>query len=198
MALIVCMLNLSFQCRKLICADTTCFTKLGNKQSLLVILMFAGEYEDFQLCEQRRCYTYSDMRYRGLCAKSNGCSRLYCVSAWKLSLTLHSNHNFFIFRRETMCDANAHWKLQIFLSKFCSSPQILPMWQHQIPCIPFVTTLPTLPYLPHNGTFWDFRKFKVDFWKLVVTTPLPPPPPPGNGNFSSELNLENLKLTLGN
>ena len=46
---------------------------------------------------------------------------------------------------------------------------------------------PTHPPTPQK---WQFGKF--------VSTIAPHPPPPENGNFSSGLDLENLKLTFGN
>ena len=58
------------------------------------------------------------------------------------------------------------------MSKFFSSPQMHARWQHQIPYIPIGLRFETL--------------------KLVTN----PPPPPGNGNFSSGLDLENLRLAF--
>ena len=69
------------------------------------------------------------------------------------------------------------------------------------------------PSPPPPPPKWKFhfrtglRKFEVDFWKLVSANPhhsptlpptLPPSPPSQNGNFSSGLDLGNLKLTFGN
>ena len=77
---------------------------------------------------------------------------------------------FISFLRKTICDALAQNVLQNFVSKSASSPQMHTRWQHQIPCIPCHTLPPsTLP-----------------------------PPSTQNGNFSSGLDLENLKLIFGN
>ena len=52
-------------------------------------LMFVGEYEDSLLCEQCGSHTLSDLCHRGLCAKSDGCSRLHSVSTWRLKYCSH-------------------------------------------------------------------------------------------------------------
>ena len=108
--------------------------------------------------------------------------------------TPESHHPWFFFvisfQRETICDALVQTGLQIFLSKFISSPQMHARGQHQIQCIPFVTSPPP----SGNGNFglglgsehlkpqkWDFGILadldsgsKVGNWLSRI----PPPPPP--------------------
>ena len=56
-------------------------------------------------------------------------------------------------------------------------------------------TSPPHPHKMEISVDWTgFRKLEVDFWKLVSTSSHPLQ----NGNFSSGLDLENLKLTFGN
>ena len=55
--------------------------------------------------------------------------------------------------QETICDANAERKLQNFVSKSGSSPQMHARWQHQIPSM----------YMLRVGGWGGFVEFYVEF-----------------------------------
>ena len=65
----------------------------------------------------------------------------------------HGSLYFISLHQETFSDANAERKLQNFVSKSGSSPQMNARWQHQIPSM----------YMLRVGRWGGFTKFDVEF-----------------------------------